>query len=79
MKKNEISGERIQVKSETGRIYSDKYGGVISTNGDHVAIKIGDKVYDNLTSEGMNYDDWLVDLGIKDIPWEFKITSKLIN
>ncbi len=32
-----------------------------------------------MTPNGMNYDDWLADLGIKDIPWEFKITSKPIN
>ncbi len=79
MKKNGISGEKIHIESNSWFIYSDKYGGNISENKQHYAIKIGNKVYDNMTPNGMNYDNWLADLGIKDIPWEFKITSKPIN
>ena len=79
MKASGVHGERIHIKSNTPYIYSDKYGGNISTNGQHDAIKIGDKIYDNMTPNGINYDDWLTDLGIKDIPWEFTITTNPIN
>lgn len=63
MRENGISGERLKVESDFG-IYSDKAGKVIGETGYHDAIKIGDKVYDNMTPEGMNYADWLKDLGI---------------
>lgn len=68
MVKNGISGERIHIESRTGYIYSDKYGDSITTNGIHDAIKIGDTVYDNLSSTGIKYDAWLKDLGITDCP-----------
>ena len=74
-----IEGERVIIKSKTGYIYSDKYGGNISTNGIHEAIKVGNKVYDNMTPDGMDYNAWLNDLGIDDIPWEFEIDFKLIK
>ena len=80
MKKNGISGEKIHIKSNiSDYIYSDKYGGSITNNGNHHAVKIGNKVYDNLTSEGMDYDDWLTDLGIKDIPQAFTVMLKPIH
>ncbi|MBP1042400.1 hypothetical protein I6N95_15375 [Vagococcus sp. BWB3-3] len=45
-------------------IYSDKAGEMIGNNGFRDAIKIGDKVCDNLTLDGMNFSDWKIDLGI---------------
>ena len=79
LKKAEVEGQRVTIKSKTGYIYSDKFGGNISTNGLHEAIRIGDKIYDNMTPNGIEYNAWLDDLGITDFPWEFEITTNLIK
>ncbi|WP_314065404.1 papain fold toxin domain-containing protein [uncultured Vagococcus sp.] len=63
LKENGVDYKRLKVKSEFG-IYSDKAGEMIGNNGFHDAIKIGDKVYDNLTLDGMNFKEWKLDLGI---------------
>lgn len=78
MKKKGISGEKITIQSSTDFIWSDTYG-TISTNGRHYGIKIGDKLYDNLNPQGINYSDWLQDLGVKDFPDLFEITNTLIR
>ena len=69
----------ILVKSEAG-IYSDKVGMLIGLKY-HYGIQIGDVVYDNLTTGGMKFDNWIEDLGLKlgisDIGWNYaeEITS----
>lgn len=45
-------------------IYSDKAGISIGNNGYHYGIRVGDKVYDNMTTSGMKYEEWLADLGV---------------
>lgn len=54
MKEKELPGERINIKSDTGYIWSDEYGS-ISENGYHHAIKVDDTVFDNLYPEGISY------------------------
>ncbi len=78
MKKYGISGERIFIQSGTGIIWSDAFG-VISENGKHYAIKVGDTIFDNLNSTGVNYKKWLKDLGILENPSMFVIDSKKIK
>ncbi len=78
MKESGVSGEKISVQSKTDYIWSDKYG-VISENGRHYAIKVGDTVFDNLNPQGISYSDWLSDLGISDLPSMFDVTTSLIN
>jgi len=70
LKENGISGERVTVRSKTDWIWSDKYG-TISENGTHQAIKIGDKIFDNMNPQGISYTDWQMDLGISEAPYMF--------
>lgn len=76
-----ISFEIIRIESQTDWIYSDKFGGVISQNGYHYGIRIGNMVYDNLTLTGMRCEEWLADLGatgeFADIVW--KIVTEILN
>jgi len=62
--KEGLHAEEIALKSDTGRIWSDSARKVISENGDHVGIKVGDHVFDNLNPQGVHIDKWLEDLGI---------------
>ena len=78
MKENKLIGEKIFVQSNTQYILSDK-NGIISENGKHYAIKIGEVVYDNLNPNGVDYNNWLSDLGISDLPSMFDITISLID
>ena len=78
MKENGVTGERLDIQSKTGYIWSDKYGS-ISENGYHHAIKVGDTVFDNLNPKGISYRDWLSDLGIIEQPWQFNLTTNPIG
>ena len=52
--------------------------GIISTNGYHEAIKVGDTVFDNLNSQGIDYKQWADGFGINE-PFhknDFQITTK---
>ena len=60
-----IKGQRLDMETGTGLIYSNK-NKVISTNGTHSAIKVNDKVFDNLNPNGVKYKDWIDDLGGKE-------------
>lgn len=78
MKNNGISGEKIELTSKySDYISSDKFGN-ISTNGYHTGIKIGDTIYDNLYPNGINYFDWLTDLGYNNFPNAFDLIKILI-
>lgn len=78
MKESNIIGERVSVNSLSKRIWSYKFG-IVSENGKHYAIKIGDTIYDNLNLAGIKYEEWLYDLGIKEIPSEFIVDFDPIN
>ncbi len=64
MKAKGLSGEIIDLSTDVNRpfIYSDRLGGVISQNGTHQAVRIGDTVFDNLNPNGIPYGEWLKDL-----------------
>ncbi|WKB55813.1 RHS repeat-associated core domain-containing protein [Eleftheria terrae] len=64
MQREGLHAEEIILKSDTGMIWSDAAGKVISTNGDHVGIKVGDQVFDNLNPQGKHIDAWMDDLGV---------------
>ena len=59
-----IKGEMVVLKSDTGFIWSEKLGKTISTNGDHVGVKVGNVVYDNMFPKGLPYSQWINDLGV---------------
>lgn len=59
-----MKGTRLCVKSRTGRIWSDNFNTLISTNGDHVAVLVGELVFDNLYPDGIPISEWKNDLGI---------------
>ena len=65
MKAAGINGQRLDMETGTGLIYSNK-NKVISTNGTHSAIKVGDTVFDNLNPKGVKHNDWIDDLGGKE-------------
>ena len=78
MKESGIEGKRINIQRKTNFIWPDKYG-LISENGRHYAIKVGDTVFDNLNPQGIAYSEWLSDLGISDYPSMFDITISSID
>ncbi len=59
-----MKGEMVVLKSDTGYIWSETLGKNISTNGDHVGVKVGNMVYDNMFPKGIPYNQWLYDLGV---------------
>lgn len=59
-----LKGEMVVLKSDSGNIYSEILKRNISTNGDHVGVKVGNMVYDNMFPKGMPYNQWLYDLGV---------------
>lgn len=59
-----MKGEMIVLKSDTGYIWSETLGRNITTNGDHVGVKVGNMVYDNMFPKDMPYNQWLYDLGV---------------
>lgn len=58
-----VSGEVLELRSTTGFIVSETYGAgkIISDNGFHKAVKIGDQVFDNIHKSGIPYAEWLKD------------------
>lgn len=66
MKKKGIVGQRINIKSSTGQIYSEKLGRSVTDNGEHAAIRVGDTVYENLNPNGVPYKEWADDLALED-------------
>ena len=66
LKKEGLSGEVIDLISNgsgiPGGIYSDRFGGFISTNGKHRAVPIGGLVFDNHNPSGTPYQNWIDDL-----------------
>lgn len=70
-----MSGERIDVRSDIGFIYSDQHG-LISTNGEHAAINVNEIIYDNLNPQGISHSDWKIDLGIDAFPGIEELETK---
>ncbi len=63
-----IEHDKIKVESRYG-IYSDKAKELIG-NGFHYGIRVGNKIYDNMTLEGIEFSEWLEDLGLTSQPKE---------
>ncbi|MGE8525344.1 papain fold toxin domain-containing protein [Chryseobacterium rhizosphaerae] len=59
-----MKGELLTLKSETDFIWSNTFNRTITTNGDHVGIKVGNMVIDNLYTKGIKYSKWLKDLEV---------------
>jgi len=53
-------------------MYSDKYG-EIGNNHFHYGVLVDDKIYDNFSLSGMDFKDWLKDLGYYDGYVKYKI------
>lgn len=64
MKEKGYCGEIIDIQARGNRplIYSDRAGKVISEDGTHRAVRIGDTVFDNHNPNGLSFDDWVNDL-----------------
>ncbi|MGE8525342.1 papain fold toxin domain-containing protein [Chryseobacterium rhizosphaerae] len=58
-----IKGEMVTLKSSRN-IWSDTFNMNISTNGDHVGVKVGNMVYDNLYPQGIRFNNWMMDLQV---------------
>lgn len=62
LEKARIPFKKIKVTSNEGQIYSEKYRDVIGIDY-HYGIEVDGKVYDNLTLDGMEFSEWLKDMG----------------
>lgn len=56
-----VKGKRLCLKSKAGILSGSK--GLISEDGIHLAIQIGELVFDNNNTNGVPYSEWLNDLG----------------
>ena len=61
-----LHGDRIELRAKLGALFIvclsyDGGNASITLNGRHVAIRVGNMVFDNLHSAGMTFDDWLRD------------------
>ena len=63
MQKEGIHGEEVYLRSKTDFIWSDK-NGLITKNGEHVGIRVGDTIFDNLNPSGVPLKTWMNDLGV---------------
>ena len=68
LEKSGVDYDIIRIDSKYS-IYSDKAGDAVG-NGYHYGVKVGDTIYDNMTSDGMSFDAWLDDLGLNSQPKE---------
>ena len=58
-----MKGEMVTLKSSRN-IWSDAFNTNISTDGNHVGVKVGNMVYDNLYPQGIKFTDWMMDLQV---------------
>jgi RHS repeat-associated protein len=75
LKKNAINGQKIEVQFNGNHIISDVWW-EISQNGYHEAVKIWDKVFDNIHKNWIWLDDWYKDLWISEFPKKFDVRFK---
>jgi RHS repeat-associated protein len=65
LKDEGVSGSILDLEVKNGgkwtNIYSDKAGEVISTNGHHRGVLVGGKVYDNIHTKGISFEEWQKD------------------
>jgi hypothetical protein len=58
-----IHGTKIVIDVEDKFVYSDAHGALGVQGAQHVAVRIGDVVFDNLSPGGIGYAAWVNDLG----------------
>lgn len=58
-----MTGRQINLTYKGGKdfIWSDTAGKTISQNGFHTGIEFNGKVYDNIHTDGIEYEKWLDD------------------
>jgi hypothetical protein len=68
LKQNKIEGKLIRLRTGYGEdfILSTRLEGLgikdsITGNGTHYGVEVKEKVFDNLSSQGMSREDWLAD------------------
>jgi len=59
-----LKGEMVTLKSQTRGIWSNTFNRTITDNGEHVGVKVGNMIYDNLFPKGIEYSKWLMDLEV---------------
>ena len=73
LKKEGVSGEIVTLNANStrrGYIYSETAaklngdGGIISSSGLHQGVLVDGKVYDNIHTNGIDYNDWLKDFEV---------------
>ena len=67
LKAEGISGEIVTLQANStkrGFIWSDTAGKTISENGHHRGVLVDGKVYDNIHTEGIDYDAWRADFDV---------------
>jgi RHS repeat-associated protein len=67
LKQEGITGEIVTIQANStkrGFIWSDTAGEVISKNGHHQGVLVEGKVYDNIHTEGIDYDVWRADFDV---------------
>jgi hypothetical protein len=64
---SKVKGKRLCVSSATGRLESLK-DKMISTNGNHFAVQVGELVFDNNNPNGLKYSEWADDIGVGEDP-----------
>ncbi|MDQ0593930.1 RHS repeat-associated protein [Chryseobacterium ginsenosidimutans] len=63
-----LKGEMLTLRSETDFIWSNTFNQTITKNSEHVAVKVGNMVYDNMFPKGIEYSKWLMDLEVGRYP-----------
>ncbi len=65
LKNNGFSGKVLTVQGEVrqyGGLFSKRLNKVVSTNGRHLGVEVDGRVFDNLSPNGVAYEEWLDDL-----------------
>ncbi len=61
---NKVNGKRLCVKSSVYGKISSIRNKLISDNGNHFAVQVGDTVFDNMFPNGISYKEWADDIGV---------------
>ncbi|WP_131724453.1 papain fold toxin domain-containing protein [Chryseobacterium indologenes] len=59
-----MKGEMVTLQSQTRYIWSNTFNRTITETGEHVGVKVGNTMYDNLYPQGIEYSKWLMDLEV---------------
>jgi RHS repeat-associated protein len=65
--KKGVKGKRLCVKSKSKYGIHSLENGNISTNGEHVAVQVGELVFDSVFPDGIPYAEWIDDIGANEV------------